>query len=194
MQDDNNADDSKDKLHSIKIGDVTLQSSDDSDVSSEDQQTKSKESDSDEGPLTDLSGRARSPQATASIQYHQPLTDLSGRASLYRTEGRKPINVSSEDQQTKNKESDSDGAPLKSSGNGINSGKQGQGYYIIGVITIIFGIIVGIYLIVTITDIVGSSGELTFRVFAIALGVSMLFIVPGVLCIGIAQIIKLLDK
>lgn len=122
--------------------------------------------------------------------------------------------VSNEDQQDINNDSNSDEAPItvlwnmfrkrtmttdESSSNGDESSKPGRVYSAIGVITIIFGIIVGIYLIVKSSQgvtIFGfeSNGELTLVEVATALGVSMLFIVPGTICVGVAKIIELLDK
>ena len=72
-------------------------------------------------------------------------------------------------------------------------------YQIIGIITIIFGVIVGIYLFVAFAEqqqmlFSTSKSELTFGEAVIAFGAAMIFIVPGVICIGIDQIIKLLDK
>ena len=72
-------------------------------------------------------------------------------------------------------------------------------YRIIGITSIIFGVIIGIYLLITF----GQSGpipllevntSLTFGEFILALGVTMLFVVPGVICIGVGKIIELLDK
>ncbi|RKU21630.1 hypothetical protein C6499_21775 [Candidatus Poribacteria bacterium] len=68
----------------------------------------------------------------------------------------------------------------------------------IGIITIIFGIFVGVYLLVQFSQPVQmffaqSDGELTFDEVVVAFGAAMIFIVPGVICIGIGKIIKLLD-
>ena len=74
----------------------------------------------------------------------------------------------------------------------------GRIYHMIGIITIIFGIIVGIWMLVEFynqqTLFSASKSALTFGEVVIAFGAAMMFIVPGAICIGIGQIIKLLDK
>ena len=71
-------------------------------------------------------------------------------------------------------------------------------YQLIGIITIIFGAIVGIYLFVAFAEkqmlFSTSKAELTPGEVVIAFGAAMIFIVPGVICIGIGKIIDLLDK
>ncbi len=141
MQNDDNADDSRDEPQPIKIGDVTLEPGNDDYVpSEEDKQTidtlQSNEDASTEDPLTITNEYIR---------------------------------------------------------NGIESGKPGHGYYIIGIITVIFGFMIGVFMFVNIIneDIpIFNSGFLLVVTF----GLSMLFIVPGTICIGVAKIIKLLDK
>ena len=88
-----------------------------------------------------------------------------------------------------------------SNGNGTGYRKAGSGtiYQMIGIITIIFGVIVGIYLFVAFAEqqqmlFSTSKSELTFGEVIIAFGAAMIFIVPGVICIGISKIIDLLDK
>lgn len=83
-------------------------------------------------------------------------------------------------------------------GNKTGYRKAGSGtvYQLIGIITIIFGVIVGIYLFVAFAEqqqmlFSTSKSELTF---GIAFGAAMIFIVPGVICIGIGEIIHLLNK
>ena len=91
-----------------------------------------------------------------------------------------------------------------SDGNGYQTRKPdpwnpGLVYHAIGMITIILGIIVGIYLLVTLYNqqpalFPSSKSELTFGEVIIALGASLIFIVPGVICIGVGKVIDLLDK
>lgn len=88
-----------------------------------------------------------------------------------------------------------------SNGNGTGYRKAGSGtvYQLIGIITIIFGAIVGIYLFAAFAQqqqmlFSTSKSELTVGEVVIALGAAMIFIVPGVICIGISKIIDLLDK
>lgn len=86
-------------------------------------------------------------------------------------------------------------------GNETGYRKAGSGivYQLIGIITIIFGTIVGIYLFVAFAEqqqmlFSTSKSELTFGEVVIAFGAAMIFIVPGVICIGIGKIIDLLNK
>ena len=149
MQHDDDTVDPNDEPEFIKIGNVILQSNDDTYVPSEEDQ--------------------------------QTIATLQSNDDTY---------VPSEDQQTETNESGD---------NGIKGRNSGGIYNIIGKITIIFGIIVGIYLIVKFSQPVQilfseSVAELTLGEIAIALGVSILFIVPGTICIGVAKIIELLDK
>ncbi len=88
-----------------------------------------------------------------------------------------------------------------SNGNGTEYRKAGSGtvYQIIGIITIIFGVIVGIYLFVAFAEqqqmlFSTSKSELTFGEVVIAFGAAMIFIVPGAICMGIGKIIDLLNK
>ena len=69
----------------------------------------------------------------------------------------------------------------------------------LGIIAIIFGIAVGICLIVVFSEPVSmgffeSEAELTFGEVVIAIGVSLLFVVLGALCIGIAKVLFLLES
>ena len=80
-----------------------------------------------------------------------------------------------------------------------SNGTPGKVHDLIGKSTIIFGIFVGVYLLVQSSQPVQmffakSDGELTFGEVVIAFGAAMIFIVPGVICIGIGKIIDLLDK
>ncbi len=91
-----------------------------------------------------------------------------------------------------------------SNGNGTEVGElepypSNITYHLIGIITIIFGVIVGIYLFVAFAEqqqmlFSTSKSELTFGEVVIAFGAAMIFIVPGVICIGIGKIIGLLNK
>lgn len=95
------------------------------------------------------------------------------------------------------------GVPLEtdSNGNGTEVEKTAPGtiYYIIGTITILFGASIFIYLSVVFADkpqilLTTSMYELTFRDVIIAFGAAMVFIIPGIICIGIGKIINLLDE
>lgn len=73
----------------------------------------------------------------------------------------------------------------------------GLGYYIFGVITIIFGIIVGIYLLVELsqtgTTLFSSDPELTLTEFMISVAGALIFIASGVISIGIGKVLNMLD-
>ena len=74
-----------------------------------------------------------------------------------------------------------------------------MGFRIVGIVAILFGIGVGIYLIYASAQetqilFTRSAGELTFGEIVLAVGVALLFVVPGVICIGISRIINLLVK
>jgi hypothetical protein len=88
-----------------------------------------------------------------------------------------------------------------SNGNGTGYRKAGSStvYQLIGIITIIFGVIVGIYLIAAFAEqqqmlFSTSKAELTPEEVFVAVGASLLFIVPGVICIGIGKIIDVLNE
>ena len=83
--------------------------------------------------------------------------------------------------------------------NDVAKGNPGIVFNTIGIVSILFGFGVGIYLIsvsVQETQILfsRSAGELTFGELVLAVGVALLFVVPGVICIGISMIIKLLTN
>ena len=78
-------------------------------------------------------------------------------------------------------------------------------YHTIGQITILFGIIAGIVLFVTILDSgqspifglgrkQGLDAIQTFVGFGVSLGVSLIFVIPGVICIGVGKIIELIEQ
>lgn len=72
-------------------------------------------------------------------------------------------------------------------------------FRIVGIVAILFGIGVGIYLIYTFVQETqfrpgASADEFTFNQILIGVGVALLFVVPGVICIGISRIIDLLGK
>ncbi len=81
-------------------------------------------------------------------------------------------------------------------------GQPAQGVILktLGILTIIFGIAIGIYMIVQFSRPAASmlfsesSAELTFGEVVIAIGVSLLFVVPGALCIGVGKVLALLEK
>lgn len=71
--------------------------------------------------------------------------------------------------------------------------------HIIGIITIGFGVVVGIALLISFNEPVSllfaqSKAGLTFTEVAIAFGTTLFYCVPGVFCLGIAKIIELLEK
>ena len=72
-------------------------------------------------------------------------------------------------------------------------------YRIIGITSIIFGIIIGIFLLISSSQsgpipLIDVNSSLTLSEFVLALGVTLLFVVPGVICIGVGTILELLQK
>lgn len=67
-------------------------------------------------------------------------------------------------------------------------GNHGSVFKTIGIVAILYGIIVGVLIFLE------SFLESPPFGFVLALGVGLLFIVPGVICIGISRIINLLAK
>ena len=83
--------------------------------------------------------------------------------------------------------------------NDVTKYYPGSAFKAIGIVAIIFGIGVGIYLIYTFVQETqfrpgASAVEFTFNQILIGVGVALLFVVPGVICIGISRIIDLLAK
>ena len=90
---------------------------------------------------------------------------------------------------------------IKKDKDGTESKKTAPGriYHIIGMIATLFGAFIFLYLFVAFAEeqqmlFSTSKSELTFGEVVIAFGAAMIFIVPGVICIGIGKIIDLLDK
>ena len=93
-------------------------------------------------------------------------------------------------------------------GSGDNQTKPKQShaiYHTIGQITILFGIIAGVVLFVRILDSgqspvfglgrkQGLDAIQTFVGFGVSLGVSLIFVIPGVICIGVGKIIELIEQ
>lgn len=78
-------------------------------------------------------------------------------------------------------------------------------YAVIGWITVIFGILAGLVVFVTLLDTAQTpvlgfgikqalGGKQVFWGFMVSLGVSLLFIVPGTICIGIGKILEWIEK
>lgn len=72
-------------------------------------------------------------------------------------------------------------------------------YRIIGITSIIFGIIIGIYSLISFSQsgpipLLDVNSSLTLGEFVLALGITLLFVVPGVICVGVGTIIELLQK
>ena len=70
---------------------------------------------------------------------------------------------------------------------------------IIGIVAIGFGVIVGIALLISFNQSVSflfvqSEAELTFSEVAIVLGITLIYCTLGMLCLGIAKVIELLEK
>ena len=72
--------------------------------------------------------------------------------------------------------------------NDVAKGNPGDVFKTIGIVAILYGIIVGVFILL------GSFQESPLFGFVLALGVVLLFVVPGVICIGISRIINLLTK
>ncbi len=90
---------------------------------------------------------------------------------------------------------------IKSMSNDVAKGNPGSVFKTIGIVAILYGIIGGVFILL------GSLQELlplyidswSFFIdsaikFVLALGFSLIFVVPGVICIGISRIINLLAK
>ena len=79
-------------------------------------------------------------------------------------------------------------------------GKQaGSKYELVGIISVVFGIIVFIYLLISSNQGISVSflqfgSGISFGELAISFGISLLFIVPGVICIGIGAIFTQLEE
>ncbi len=87
-----------------------------------------------------------------------------------------------------------DNAYISSEGEELN---PGMGYNIFGIIMIIFGIIVGIYLLIELsqtgTILFSTDPELTFAEFIISVAGALIFIASGVISIGIGKVLKKFD-
>ncbi len=64
-------------------------------------------------------------------------------------------------------------------------------FKIIGIVAILYGIIVGVFILMGTIQV---DAESFFIGFVLTIGVILLFVVPGVICIGISRIINLLAK
>ena len=67
--------------------------------------------------------------------------------------------------------------------NDVTKGNPGSTFKTIGIVAILYGIIVGVFIFL------GSFHESPLFGFVLALGVVLLFVVPGVICIGISRIL-----
>ena len=81
--------------------------------------------------------------------------------------------------------------------NKVSSKLPGTGFEIVGLIAIFYGFLVGFVILVRfIQDYGNLFGNFVILVIAslLALGGSLIFVVPGVICYGIAKILKVLEK
>lgn len=77
---------------------------------------------------------------------------------------------------------------IKSMSNDVAEGNPGSVFRKTGIVAILYGIIVGVLIFLE------SFPDSPLFVFVLALGFALIFVVPGVICIGISRIIDQLTK
>ncbi len=92
---------------------------------------------------------------------------------------------------------------IKSMSNDAEKGNAGSVFKTIGIVAILYGIIVGVFILLgslqeslpLYSQIDGWGFLIDSAIkFVLALGFALFFVVPGVICIGISRIINLLAK
>ena len=73
----------------------------------------------------------------------------------------------------------------------VAKGNSGRGFTTIGIVSILYGIIVGMFILLGTIQV---DAESFFIGLVLTIGVILLFVIPGVICIGISRIINLLAK